>query len=314
MKLSFTSVQTYLENPRKFLYQYILKYRAKTQASALVFGSAIDKGLNILLTTRNLPVAIEYFKDALKFYKFNGETLDLDKTDCITYTNGDIDLDVLEESQAKGYILIVEELREKKRNEGLTLEEQRIFNQIALLCLRKKGEMMLEAYNEQVMPKIKKVIDVQKSFSIKNEDEDEFIGVIDLICEWDDGVNKGIANADNKTTSVKFADDSVKTSEQLATYEVAEDYRNDFSVYIAISKKIRKKKEPRVAIQIIVDKVDQATIDKTFAQYDEVNMKVKLGEFPKNCDSCKINKYYQKCAYSNICFHGDFSDIIIKKD
>ncbi len=314
MKLSWSSTQTYLENPRKFLLKYILKYREKTIGSALVFGNAIDKGLNILLTTKNVQVAEEYAIEELTRYKLNGEVLELNNTDKVIYSNSDIDLDLLEESQALGYEPVLAELLEAKRNEGLDPEQQRIFNQIANLCLKEKARMIIKAYNEQIMPNIKEVLFVQQPFTITNDINDEFIGFIDLKCVWDDGTIKGIVRFDNKTTSKKYEDNSVAESGQLATYDVADDYSADYSGFIAIHKKIRKNKEPRVRIQVIIDNVSQETIDKTFEDYDRVNMLVKRGEFPANCESCKINKYNQRCQYYDICFHNDYSNVIIKKD
>lgn len=314
MKLSWSSVTTYLENPRKFYYRYIAKYREKTIGSALVFGTSIDKGINVLLETGNVFDSEKCAIEGLTTYKLNGEVLDLAITDKVIYTNGDIDIDLLPKDQQHGHNLIVEELLDKKRNGGLNKEEQAIYNQIANLCLKEKARLIIHAYAEQIMPSIKKVLFVQKPFVITNSDQDEFIGYIDLVCEWDDGVHKGIVTFDNKTTSKKYEDNSVAESGQLATYDVAEDYKSEFSGFIAIHKKIRKTKEPRVRIQVIIDKVSQETIDKTFEDYDRVNMLVKRGEFPANCDSCKINKYNQKCPYYNICFHNDYKDVIIKKE
>lgn len=314
MKLSYSSVTTYLENPRKFYYKYIAKYREKTIGSALVFGNAVDKGLNILLTTGHADVAEEYAVEELTRYKLNGEVLELANTDKIIYSNGDIDVDVLPESQIEGHKLIVDELLQIKRDKGLNQEQQALFNQIANLCLKEKARLIIRAYKEQIMPHIKEVLYVQHPFTITNDDKDEFIGYIDLKCKWDDGNIKGIVRFDNKTTSKKYEDNSVAESGQLATYDVADDYSADYSGFIAIHKKIRKSKEPRVRIQVIIDNVSQEVIDKTFEDYDRVNMLVKRGEFPANCDSCKINKYNQRCQYYDICFHNDYSNVIIKKD
>lgn len=314
MKLSYSSVTTYLENPRKFYYRYIAKYREKTTSSALVFGSAVDKGLNILLLTGHAQEAEEYAVDELKTFKLNGEVLDLSKTDKIIYSNGDIDVSLLPEDEQNSAEIFVEELLAIKRNVGLSTEEQATFNEIANRCLQEKARLIIRAYNEQIMPNIKEVLYVQHPFTITNDDKDEFIGYIDLKCKWDDGNIKGIVRFDNKTTSKKYEDNSVAESGQLATYDVADDYSADYSGFIAIHKKIRKSKEPRVRIQVIIDNVSQETIDKTFDDYDRVNMLVKRGEFPANCDSCKINKYNQRCPYYNICFHNNYKDVIIKKE
>ena len=64
---------------------------------------------------------------------------------------------------------------------------------------------------------------------------------MDLIEEWEDGKTYLL---DNKSSSVKYAEDSAKTGQQLPLYYYIkkDDYKLDGVGYIVMSKKINKNK------------------------------------------------------------------------
>lgn len=286
-RLSYTAVETYLRCPKEYYLHYIGNLREETTGSALVFGNAMDAGLNALLQGNN---------DYQQVFK---DTLIKNKTKSVRYSKSDID-----ESLVSFVPSNLEELLQKKTHNLFNEEDQAQFNDIAFESLLAKGKLIIEAYKEQVMPLIKRVISVQKTFSLSNEEGDQFIGFIDLIAELHDG---RIVVFDNKTTSVKYAEDSVKNSKQLATYLISEGNESTLAGFIAVHKKILKR-EPRVKIQVIIDNVDESVINSTFDDYDKVNNLIKDGEFPRNNDSCI--RVWGKCPFYGLCKNNDKTGLI----
>ena len=227
----------------------------------------MDNGLNCLLEHNDLEKANEEFYIYWEQFKDNKEMI---------YTKADLE----------------EHLIEDKLLFGARREWD---------CLRAKGPLLLQEFQEQVMPLIKRVIKIQIEGTIKNDTNDEIVYKGDFIAEMHNG---WIVLFDNKTSSVKFDKDSVKTSEQLATYFEAlkEEYGLTHAGYIVIPKKTNKKKKPIVNIEVIIDKIDEKTIDKTFEMYQNTLDNIKEGKFDKNWNNC-INKY-GRCPYYDFCRSG----------
>lgn len=167
--------------------------------------------------------------------------------------------------------------------------------------LRRRGVHILQEYNDQIMPLIKEVIAVQIDETVKNDQQDELVIKTDMIVVWHDGRR---ILFDNKTTSVAYKEDSVRTSEQLAIYfETLKDkYKLDAAGYIVIAKKVNKKKKPAVNINVIIDQIDEETFHKTLEQYDTVLDKIKSGSFEQNHKSC-VGKY-GPCPFLKYCHKG----------
>ena len=61
------------------------------------------------------------------------------------------------------------ELCQDKRDRKLSADGKLIFNYISWFSMLRKGEMILNAYKEQILPRIKRIIGIQKYFSVKND-------------------------------------------------------------------------------------------------------------------------------------------------
>lgn len=313
--LSYTAVEMYLQSPKAYFFHYICGLREKVTGSALIFGNAMDAALNAMLVPKDGKNYKEVYHEAMTQQMINGVIEDLALTANVRYSNSDFDKNVLTEEDLKQLeqvfkkdpLELYETLLERKKYKIITPAELKVFNSLSYKSLYNKGLLMLEAYETQVKPRIKKVLEVQKFVRLDNDTGDEFIGYVDLVCEWEDG---RIIIFDNKTTSVKYEDGSVKESKQLATYIIAleEKYNTRYTGYIAIPKKIRSKKLPRVEIQIIIDQVDEKVIDETFETYDNVNQAIKRGEFPCNPEGC-CNVYGQ-CKFYKLCHEGSMEGLI----
>lgn len=270
MKLSHSSVNTYLECAYKWHLHYNLKLRASQEKSALKIGDAIDSGLNHLLETRQLDEAINIFQNKWEAVAKSGN---------IQYSKSDVEEHLLED---------VEITKESDKGYYSWL---------------KKGEILLREYNDQIMPRIKNVIKVQLDDVLKYEDGsfDEIAIKTDFICEWEDGRR---ILFDNKTSSMRYDKDSVKESAQLALYfEALKDrFKLDAAGYIVIPKKVNKQKKPLVKIEVIIDKVSEKTIDNTFETFNTVFESIKKAEFNKNHDAC--HGKFGKCQFYEYCHNN----------
>lgn len=293
IKISYTQNEKYQMSPRSWFLHYMLKLREAKTGSALVFGNAVDQALNNLITNKfdkQDATAEEVFRTAWKKQDINGNSVNLATTDLVKYSKADLDLDLLTDDDRKAI--------EKK----LASPEW--------LSLQRKGLAMLKAYEEQVLPHLSDLHKIQQYVKIENSEQDQIIGFIDLIAKFkvnDSGkheldhlkkYNDKLIIFDNKTTSIKYKDDSVATSRQLGTYAEAPNVaEHDYEGYIVIPKKFRKEKEPKIPIQIIIDKVDPEVVKSTFDSYSSTIEGIKLGKF--NCTGCRNTPF--GCAYKTYC-------------
>lgn len=275
IQLSFSAAQRYLTSPLSYFLHYYLRLRPVETGSALVFGSAIDAGLNSLLCDirDDRAPTLERAKAA-----FDTEFGAVSPHE-IKYSKADKDLDVLTDE------------------DRLNLSEGSI-TPVEYLCLRRKGHMILDAYAEQVLPKLEKVLLVQHEISLPNELGDKLIGVVDLVAQ----IGGKTWLLDNKTSSIKYAEDAVAVSQQLGTYYEAlkDELKLDGVGFIVIPKNLRKKKEPRVPIEIKLGNVSEKVVEDTFEMYEQVLEGIKAGDFrcSRKCMSAPWGCCYQKYCNS----------------
>lgn len=271
LKLSFSACQRYILSPASYFFHYYLRLRPIKTGSALIFGSALDSGFNSLLLDKKNSVEIDLQKAITKFNEvFDAPGLDKNN---IQYSKADLDSSLLND----------EELQR-------SIEEQ------SWLSLHKKGHILIDEYNKQVIPKIEKVLEVQYDFNCSNEIGDTFTGIVDLIVQIDGHSWLG----DNKSTSITYKKDSADQSSQLATYYdvLKEQYNLVGVLYITIPKKLRKVKKPVIDIDFIYGKPSDSLIENTFKEYDEVLAGIKMGQFQCSRNCCKQP---WPCPYRSYC-------------
>jgi PD-(D/E)XK nuclease superfamily protein len=266
IKLSHSSQNLYLSCGERYRLHYIEKWRPITLSSPLVFGSAIDQALNVMLDPQNpenlnnpnlLKLSLETFDRNFE-QGMNSEykLVDLPLNPNLKYSKWDFDADLLEKADWRElfkYDPKFFETKEKIESEKIPWlevpEEQRmVINYANWLCMSRKGKMMLEAYYNKILPNIKEVLAVQMTVNLLDEDGNDLNGVIDAVVRLQDG---RVCVLDNKTTSSEYEEDSVRGSEQLAKYMAilnikAEDpedpweHRVDCAAYAVMSKKLIK--------------------------------------------------------------------------
>lgn len=264
MKLSHSGINSYTTCGHSYKLQYIDKIVSKYKGSALYFGSAMDEAFNFMLLNKDdkdvLKDSIAIFEE---HWKVNvdkyGVRTEMETNPFVLYSKWDYDPDLLEKpdwailfKNAKNPFEFRKEIEEKLKTtefEDLDVVEQSFYNLGTWLSLKRKGAILLRAYYEQLLPQIKEVIAVQKVYTLEDEDKDILNGVIDFVCKLQDGT---IVVADNKTSSLEYEQDSVKTSTQLSLYKrVLNIYNEDpdhewkvgnieHAAYFVISKKLTK--------------------------------------------------------------------------
>lgn len=259
-RISSSSIRTYSECGLKYYYHYNQKLRSKVISGALLFGSAIDQGLNYLLLNQNdLPGAINTFEKMWAAQNINGVMESLSTSAKVVYADKDFDADLLlEEDRKKFYNSIpslyqhefknvetaisnLKEMKEENGFENLSEENKKLYSLGHWLCLRRKGLIMLESYQKKVLPQIKEVLTVQQKFEIENSEGDILNGYLDLIVTLQNGDNYLL---DNKTSSRLYKYDSPKRSQQLVLYYHAkkEEYSLKGVGFVVLYKAIKKNK------------------------------------------------------------------------
>lgn len=264
LKLSHTAKELYMRCPKAYYIHYFLNLRKKTVGSALPFGSAIDKALDVLLHEKDVEKAKTTFNENWDIVEINKKKIKISEAgDKIRFYKSDTDPNMFSEG------------------EEVTPYES----------LRRKAFLFLEQYSKDVLPRIKQMGPSQRSVSVSNSDGDIIKGFIDFECIWEDGSR---IIFDNKTSSRPYKEDIIETEAyQLAIYAEAQP-DHDKVGYIVIDKNIRKIKEPKVKIQVITGKISEELRKKTLDQYDHVLYNIRKGHFPSNAPNC--DAYGEECT------------------
>lgn len=300
----------YQECGHKYNLHYNEKIRPTVMSSPLLFGSAMDQALNLMLEGATVEESLALFTDKMTHVTINGVDYNIiDTPEVVKWTKSDV--------------------------EPLISEDPR-------LSLLGKGKLAIEAYKSEVMPHIKRVITVQKSIEIKSADGDVIRGALDLVVEWEDG---RILLLDNKTTSKPYDTNSAEMSPQLNLYYWAnkDEFKLDGVGFITLSKKINRNEikvcekcgfdgsgqrfktctnqvdgkrcggkwqisyKPKCDVQIIINDVNEKVLDNTFEQLDKVNQGIADGIFQANKKSCYN---FGKCVYFDLCHKGSMANLV----
>jgi hypothetical protein len=329
MRLSHSSKEMYLTCSKKWELHYKERLRTSEVGSALFFGNAIDEALNVMLLEKkkNLTDSDKLmlrsspektFEHTLRNVYVLDKYIDVSKYEHASYYKSDFDLTLLENLDLQGIYEYAEVLELDVTNlkqlekfldfchvevkNKLEKPEKLLYNFVGWISLLKKGLLLIQEYRENILPEIEEVFDVQKEIRLDDGD-DCFVGVIDVICSFNDEPGK-VYICDNKTSTRAYKKDSVRTSPQLAAYCEHEDVKD--AAYIVLEKNIRKK-DPRVRSAIIKDTVPEKLKDETFDILTEVLHNIKEEKFDKNFDSCFA--YGKKCPYFDYCRTGSYVNL-----
>lgn len=322
MKLSNSSIDLFLLCPFKWKQHYIDKIRSTNISSPLFFGSAVDAACSILLLSKKKNLTEEekilvtknpfdVFKEKMEIVEINGEKVNISASTRASYFSKDWDnefifhedLKKINELSSNPFELQYDQLQDFKEECQKTLKAGQelptdltiLYNYISWTSLVNKGIYLIQCYIDYILPRIKEVISLQEEVRLTGEEEDYISGFIDLTCIWEDDI---LYVLDNKTSSAKYPQSKLDESQQLSIY--SEYKQNRFVGYIVMQKK--KMKKPEDQIQILMGKLSEETVDKTFDRIGDVAYQISEGNFEKNMKNC--NMYFTKCCYYDRC-HGD---------
>lgn len=358
-RLSFSQVSLWAECGKKYDLRYNKKYKNKWSHSALCFGTAIDEGLNVLLNTRDVVKAKEAFNKSWAFQFINKKYTSLIDCPTLVYADKDFDVELLDDSDllkikslsTEGnnpelVKLEVERIKDQKSTYGIervSVEDVNTLNTCQWLSLRRKGEVMLDSYNKEIMPKIRRVLAVQHRFELGNPEGDTVLAFADAIVEWIDG---SIILIDNKTSSREYEKDQASRSQQLIIYyhQLKDEFKIDKVGFIVLNKAIRKNKtkictvcgfdgsggrhatcpeltpkrccgawltklNPDCYIQQVINTVTSTAEDLVIDSFDEVNEAIKNKVFYKNLKACVQGPII--CEFYDVCWHNNTNNIIL---
>ena len=254
--------------PFKYNLQYIEKIRSELVGSALLFGTAIDEALNVLLIQKKSNKSHEEFQlaaqDPKQIFDYHFSWINLkgnpqDRESAATstymrYYNKDFDKEILDDNdkyrlktfiQQAGYVdeagqvpeifALREELAERmKAGEELKSVDLGYYNYCSWLSMRRKGHYILDHYQADILPKIKEVYNIQRKIILPDESAvDQIRGKQDFEAEFVDepGVRYTV---DNKTSSKPYKQSDINDKLQLPIY--SEENGTSHGAYIVMIK------------------------------------------------------------------------------
>lgn len=296
-KISHSAYKRYHTCPKMYDFHYHDKIRPTGKSSALMFGSAMDTGLNALLEGKG---------DGHKAFK---EAFEWDDMQDVTWDGKDFDHEIFTSSQ-------------------LNKIEDREYEFKCWASMRIKGRMMIDAYKEKVMPLLSEVHSVQKPTNGRP-------GFLDFIATITDQGKVLIDNKTSKYPYRDDAVVSDTQLPLYASSEGLT--RAGFIVMVKEIKKNRIKictkcgydgshrqfktcentksgirchgtwdenVSPEVILQIIIDDIPQHNKDLITDSITETEKLIATGIFPRNLNAC--GKIYGKiCPYYKYCWHKD---------
>lgn len=354
--------------PKMWYYQYVEGWSSDTEGSSLYFGTAIDRAVSDML--ENNPNWLQKFYDSWEFQAKNGQIVRIMDNDSITYSHKDFDGDLLEpqdtatlDKWAKELNLIgatatptrqelIDLFKQCSKAKSspyikMTDEQFKYFNRCSWLSLKRKGKLLLNAFDQQIRPKIKKVLSTQKRCEIKDESTgDAIIGYIDLVLELE-GYDKPII-FDLKTASMAYDQFQLDVSPQLTLYAAMEarNYNTDLVGYLVLPKNIQKDsvfhcnscgfkkatghrtcnnpingnrcgggwvetKIPVPQVQVMIQKKSQEQINDLLGDIGNLILAMKNHIVYKNTNRCQ-DHFGGNCPFINLCHKNDSTGLTQK--
>lgn len=326
MKLSHSKIELFKMCPQRYDFHYNQRIRPLTISSALFFGGMIGDSVQLMclkkkdeLTEEEKELgkssALKYFLDQMREVQINRTTFDLPDNEFINYYLSDYDETILTGADLKRIERYKEEndfvemnfsdLRDKYKSHSLPRTVKKLMNFMFYISCRRRGILMIRAYEKEILPRIKKVHAIERQITIGEKDgEDSIIGYIDLICdfEMDDGSIQKVL-FDHKTSSVKYPAKRLTESQQLALYNYSE--KIDNVGYIVMVKKIKQPKrgmrkgEIFCDVQVMIGQIEEEVTMSILEFAAQTLENIQAEKFDKKFDSCFA--FGQRCQYYGIC-------------
>jgi len=362
IKTSYSQNSTYKQCPKFWSWKYEYGFEPEGEGASLYFGSAVDDAVTAMLEGKtNYQVIFSdkwfsSFRNKQPYPIFDNLDINFSYNDFdpLVFTQEDLDnmtnwitrLKLLYTDPVKAYREIVK--IKKNPYKEIKEAELRYFNRASWLSLKRKGEMLIEAFRTEIFPKIKYVHSTQRWGKIEDGvTSDKITGKLDMVLDYE-GYDKPII-FDLKTAARPYTEAQIELTEQLTLYSamVGKEYDTDLVGYIVLVKalgrdtdefcsecnytkdsrhrtcnniingercggKWEKRVKLRPQIQVMVKEKTKADIDALLLDYGNIIHAMKEKIVYRNQDKCN-NWYGSKCCYYGACYKNDFSKLR-KKD
>lgn len=379
IKISYSQCNIFKQCPTFWHNRYRKKYEPIETGASLFFGSAVDDAIMALLDGKKDYMNVFYTMWENSTNMFGKVTPVFDNLN-VVYSHADFDKYLMEKKDLQKLSEWLSELKlevgkvkatdengasttrleapdevfariaKKKKNpyKKLTKAEKRYFARASWLSLRKKGEILIEAFKEQFYPRITKVHGTQIRAEVKSDDgQDSIGGLLDFVLEIEG--NSVPIIFDLKTAASPYKQESIDRTEQLALYYAlkGKEYNTNLVGYVVLCKNIPKEKEAYCKecgnkktgrhktcdfiledstrcngewketiklvpeVQVLVQEKGQSDVDSLYQDYSNILFAMKKDIIFKNVDKCN-NFYGNKCPFFDLCWNGDDSNLIKK--
>jgi len=312
--------------PKRFWFNYEERIRSLDMSSALFLGSYIGEAVQLLALRKKKHLTDQekkdiklnpysYFTRQMRIVKINDVEHNIMVSPNINYYLGDYDVDILTKADKKliekykeEYGLeefTFEDLREKYKTKSLPKTLKMFMNFNFWVASRRRGLMMIRAYEKEILPNIVEVHSIEKYIEIEEADgDDKIIGYIDMICDYKDedgNVKKYVL--DHKTASTRYQKNKLSESQQLHLYSTATGINN--IGYLILIKKLKKplrgkrKGEMYIDVQVMLGETDETFRDSVLEHAADTLLNIEDERFPMNYDGCW--KFAAKCPYYSLC-------------
>jgi hypothetical protein len=263
IRLSHSALTRYTDCGKSYQFHYIDRLRSEVQSSALLFGTAIDKSSEHYALTKDFSATLELFEQTWTTQNINGKDEDLRFLLNFTYSDKDLDTDLLKAEDwhvlAEHFSIVPETIEEAlkeviytKASVGyayLNNEDKGIFNYANWLCLKQKGLLMLKEFKSIFDENVEEVLGTQVKVDLENENGDSVIGFIDFVFKWK-GIDKPVI-IDLKTAGREYEEDAVRKSPQLSLYvfSVSDKFQDTRTCgFLVLNKNISKNKKKKCSV------------------------------------------------------------------
>jgi len=369
-KTSHSQNSTYISCPKHWDLSYNEGWTNPIEGSSTYFGSAVDAAVSDMLEG-NQDWLKTFYDRWNKSWSFGKSTQIFDNPD-IVFGHKDFDKDLLEpkdypqlESWAKSLnlmastatptpadlVTLYKTCANAKKNPFVKITNDQLvfFNRASWLSMKRKGKVLLEAFNTQFYPKITKVIATQQRATLKDEATgDSVTGFIDMVLEIQ-GYDKPII-FDLKTAGMPYDQENIDLTQQLTLYAAMKgnDYNTDLVGFVVLCKNIQKittntcqtcgnirngrhatcdalkadgtrckgtwteKVTPAPIVQVLIEQKTPQQVNELLGDVGNLLLAMKQRIVYKNVDKCN-NWYGSPCPFYNACHKGDYSGLVKRK-
>ena len=358
IRISHSKINDYISCSQRYKYKHIDKLRPTSKNASLYFGTAVDEATQAYLKDKTAnweAVFHKYWTTANDLGKFVNlyDSLEVDfgykdfDKDLLTFE----DIEIAKKShqelipsvpgdwlEAKEYVTT----RKKQRAYvKFSDNEHRYFNRLSWMSMYRKGLLMTRAFVEEIGPKIKAVLAIQKKVQLTSDTGDILTGYVDMVLDLED---HGIVILDLKTAAMEYDPLQTLTSQQLGIYaSILGAEVNSYKVgYIVLLKNIEKDKEKvckvcshkglgshktcdnviegkrcggewdmklklRGKVQFLVEELTEENMQANLDTVGGVTHAIKEGIFYRNTNSCLD---FGGCPYLNFCFKNKMDGLV----